>query len=866
MVYRKDYQAPCFIVDAIDLDIKLADEGTLVTSHLKIRRDQSMPQKRFQLDGVDLELVSVKLNGALLSSHQYQLDESHLMLDSVPDTFEIETVSKIYPERNLALSGLYRSRQAYCTQCEAEGFRRITYFMDRPDVLTRFTTKITADKKRYPILLSNGNLIDQGELEDGRHWVKWEDPFKKPCYLFALVAGDFDLREDSYTTVSKKEISLRIYVEKGYKDQTQHAMQSLKAAMRWDEETYGREYDLDSYMIVAISDFNMGAMENKGLNIFNTKYILARPDTATDEDAIHIYSVIGHEYFHNWSGNRVTCRDWFQLSLKEGLTIFRDQSFSEDTLSHAFIRIGNVRYLRDTQFPEDAGPLAHPVRPDAYIEINNFYTVTIYEKGAEVLRMLKTILGRDSFRRGMDLYFSRFDGQAVTIDDFISTMEEVSHVNLTQFRLWYSQAGTPDVTVKSDYDETKHCYTLYIEQKTAPTPNQKTKKPLMIPIKISLLDHNANVIPLSHDQSDHEKVLLLTKENQSFTFEHIVSKPIPSLLRDFSSPVKLHYSYTDEELIFLFKYDTDPFNRWDAGHRYFTKILLKMVQSIQERKTLQLPQTICDMFSAILKHEVDDPLLVSEMLTLPSSRYIAEQMTVIDVDAIYASREFALQCIAKSLETIFFDIYHRFRDNKTQFDMTLVGKRRLKNLCLSYLMQLPQHVSLGVQQFKTHLKSNMTETESALVALSHLDLPDRENALSQFYSAWQGDALIVDKWLAIQAQSKRVDALNHIKLLMKHPAFDIKNPNKVYALIGTFANRNMVRFHAKDGEGYVFLRECVSEIDHFNPQIAARMLIPLTPFKRYDKERQVLMKKQLEILLNQKISKDVFELVSKSLA
>jgi aminopeptidase N len=870
-VYLKDYEVPVYLIDEIDLSFDLEDDHTIVKSHMRVRHNRLSSSKKRDLilNGDELTLESVKLDGKVLSGSEYKLTSDLLTIPGVPDNFDLEIVTKIYPHKNTALSGLYRSADTYCTQCEAEGFRRITFFPDKPDVLSRYTTMITADESRFPYLLSNGNLIASGKLENGRHWAKWEDPFKKPCYLFALVAGDFDVLEDQFITQSNREITLRIYVEKGYGDQAHHAMYSLKEAMRWDEKAYGREYDLDIYMIVAIGDFNMGAMENKGLNIFNTKYVLAKPETATDDDYIHILSVIGHEYFHNWSGNRVTCRDWFQLSLKEGLTIFRDQTFSEDMLSRAVMRIQEVNGLREVQFPEDSGPLAHPVRPDSYIEINNFYTSTIYNKGAEVLRMLETILGKPMFRRGMDLYFVRHDGQAVTIEDYVKAMEDVSGVNLRQFRLWYTQAGTPTIDAEDDYDAKHKIYRLTLHQKTPPTPGQSIKMPQYIPVRMGLMDADGNEIPLQvQDQPvETEKVLTLTEATQIFEFENVLSRPVPSLLRNFSAPVKLNYPYSDSDLQFLFKHDKDPFNRWEAGQKHALRVLLNLIEDHRHDKPLHLPSEFAEMYEYILRHDKSDNYLLAVMLTMPSEKYIGEQMEVIDVDAIHVVREFVIKALAEQLQALLLETYRKHHDpaGSYRFSMEDIGKRQLKNRALMYLMLLPQNTEIGMRQFEAAYQSNMTDAQPALMALSDLDTPLREKALDQFYSAWKHDALVVDKWLSIQAATKLPTALQIVKKLMRHEAFDIKNPNKVYSLIGTFGQRNPVNFHAKNGEGYAFLRETVYQLDKLNPQVAARMVNPLTRWKRYDKERQELMREQLELLLqDKKLSRDLYELVSKS--
>lgn len=870
-IYLKDYQVPNYFIDEINLTFDLHDEYTIVKSHLRVRHNRLSPSevRDLVLNGEELTLESIKMNGQPLLNSQYKLSDKNLIIQKVPDNFELEIVTKIYPHENTALSGLYRSNNTYCTQCEAEGFRRITYFMDHPDVLSRFSTTISADAKKFPYLLSNGNLVASGKSEKGRHWAKWEDPFKKPSYLFALVAGDFDLLEDKFTTQSGREILCQIYVDKGYGDQSKHAMYSLHEAMRWDEKAYGREYDLDIYMIVAIGDFNMGAMENKGLNIFNTKYVLAKPETATDDDYIHILSVVGHEYFHNWSGNRVTCRDWFQLSLKEGLTIFRDQSFTEDVLSRGVMRIRDVHQLREAQFPEDAGPLAHPVRPDSYIEINNFYTSTIYNKGSEVLRMMQTILGKSMFRKGMDLYFARHDGQAVTIEDFVKTMEDVSGVDLKQFRLWYTQAGTPVVDVKEHYDASAGIYTLTFKQTCPPTPGQPDKKPMFIPISMGLIDSEGKEIPLyvNDEPVSNEKVLHLTQAEQTFTFKKVKDKPVPSLLRNFSAPIKLNFAYSDKDLSFLFKHDKDAFNRWEAGQKYALRTMLHMVQTYQKNKELLLANEFQEIFEYILTRNDHDKLLSAEMLILPTEKYIGEQMEVVDVDAIHAVREFVLTELANKLQSAFVKVYNANHEaNKPyEFNMEEVGKRQLKNRCLAYLMKLPQFTKTGMQQFEASLNVNMTDTLPALMSLANIDSPEREKAMQKFYETWEEDALVLDKWFAAQAASILPNTLTQVKSLMQHEGFDIKNPNKVYSLIGTFG-RNLANFHAKDGSGYVFLREVVHQLDKLNPQVAARMVNPLTTWRRYDKERQRMMREQLELLLqDKKISMDLYELVTKSI-
>jgi aminopeptidase N len=873
-IYLRDYQVPEFIFDKVDLEFELNEEYTLVKSRMDVRRNSASKATHSPLilNGEELTLESVSINKNLLSSSQFQITDEFLTIHQIPDQFELQIQVKIKPQENKALSGLYRTGKHFCTQCEAQGFRRITYFLDRPDVLSSYTTTITADKKQYPILLSNGNPIASGQYEDGRHWVRWEDPFKKPCYLFALVAGDFDLLEDSFTTASGRQVALRIYVEKGYRDKSFHAMQAVKKAMKWDEENYGREYDLDIYMIVGADDFNMGAMENKGLNIFNTKNLIASPETATDDDYIYIESVIAHEYFHNWTGNRITCRDWFQLSIKEGMTIFRDQSFTEDTVAKVVARIRDVNALRTRQFPEDAGPLAHPVRPESYVQIDNFYTSTVYNKGAEVARMLRTLLGRNLFRQGMDLYFKRHDGQAVTIEEFVKVMEEVSGLDLKQFRLWYSQAGTPCLDVSAEYEPNAKTYTLNIKQMIPATPGQAKKLPMYIPIKTGLCDESGNALEFQFNgETTKEVVLVLKDTSQAFVLEGVATHPIPSLLRGFSAPVKMHFNYSDKDLAILFKHDSDGFNRWEAGQKYAEHIILSLVKDYQQHKLLKLNPEFVSVWKELLQHMPADKFLLSQMLTLPSERYLAESVDVIDIDAIHAVREFVSLELAQQLKDHWQSLYQQLHDPRKpyHYEVNEVGQRQLKNLCLHFLMLLTDsdiHEKYGMQQFKDALPVNMTDTIGALRCLVNIGSTLKDQALQEFYATWHHQPLIVDKWLTMQAVSKLEDTLPQVEKLLQHPAFDLKNPNKVYSLIGAFAQQNLSRFHSIDGSGYKFLTACVLQLNQFNPIVAARMVKPLTEWRRYDKKRQSLMKAELEVILQQKkLSKDVYELVSKSL-
>lgn len=863
-VYLRDYTAPEFIIDTIHLEFELGEDVTKVKSTLTVLTapNHSHAVRDLVLDGEDLVLKSVMLDGKMLDALQYRVNDDKLTIYSVPEKFTLEIVTWIKPQENTQLSGLYKSNGSFCTQCEAQGFRRITYFLDRPDVMALYTTTIIADENRYPVLLSNGNLIASGKTHDGKHWAKWEDPFKKPSYLFALVAGDLDSLEDFFITQSGKRVDLRIYVEKNNKDKCAHAMQAVKKAMRWDEEKFGREYDLNIYMIVAVSDFNMGAMENKGLNIFNTKYILAKPETATDEDFIHVESVIAHEYFHNWTGNRITCRDWFQLSLKEGLTIFRDQNFTADTTSKTVARIQDVNDLRTGQFIEDSGPLSHAVRPEMYIEINNFYTATIYNKGAEVIRMMQTILGEDLFRQGMDLYFKRHDGQAVTIEDFVRAMEDASGIDLKQFRIWYTQCGTPVLKVTDYYDEKNKTYHLTIKQHTPETPDQHEKHALHIPIKMGLLNSEGKEI--------HHQLLHLKQDEETFCFYNIPSSPVPSLIRGFSAPVKVEYAYTDDMLELLFKHDNDLFNRWEAGQKYAINLILRLIKQYQNHEPMHIEHTFIAAFQHLLQTMRGDNLLLAELLVLPSERYLAEQMTIIDVDAVHIAREYMLKEIAIQLTEDFKRTYQENNNLKANslFSMDEMAKRRLRNVSLAYLTRLPDEEfrKLAMHQFNQSLSHNMTDTMAALRCLANIECDERKWVINEFYNKWQHDPLVVDKWFSIQAESPLPDTLSQVKNLLQHPAFDIKNPNKVYALLAAFGFRNPVRFHAIDGTGYALMADMVIKLDNLNPSVASRMVKPLTDWKRHDNKRQQLMRVQLEhILRNKKTSKDVYELASKSL-
>jgi aminopeptidase N len=870
-IYLKDYTVPPYLIETADLHFDLFEDHALVTSRLALsaNHDRTQGAQPLVLQGEKLQLHSVKLDGRLLPAEAYRLGEENLTIADVPASFTLEIVTEIRPQDNKALEGLYKSGGHFCTQCEAEGFRKITYFLDRPDVMAKYTTTIVADRK-YTQLLSNGNLVDSGELADGRHWAKWVDPFKKPSYLFALVAGDLAVLEDTFTTRSGRSVALRIYVEHHNLDKTAHAMQSLQHAMRWDEATFGLEYDLDIYMIVAVDDFNMGAMENKGLNLFNSKYVLAKPETATDMDYDGIESVIGHEYFHNWTGNRVTCRDWFQLSLKEGLTVFRDQEFSADMASRAVKRINDVRSLRTVQFPEDGGPMAHSVRPDSYIEIGNFYTSTIYNKGAEVIRMMHTLLGANGFRKGMDLYFERHDGQAVTTDDFVKAMEDANQRDLAQFRRWYTQAGTPQITAAGTYDQAAQTYTLTLSQSCPATPGQAHKLPFHLPVAMGLLDAQGADMPLQLDgeptPAGTTRVLELREAEQQFRFVNVAQPPLPSLLRGFSAPVKLQMQTTHEQLAFLLAHDSDAFNRWEAGQRLAGEIILALAATYRSAGEMALDDSYVQAVAHALNSKLA-PAVVAQLLTLPSELYLAELMTIVDVDAIHAAREFVRTTLAQRLKSNFTDAYlANSSAGPYRFDAASAAKRSLKNLSLGYLTALdePATRALCMQQFNS--ADNMTDSIAALAALANLDCAERAPALAAFHERWRHDPLVLDKWFALQATSQLPGTLAEVQALTQHPAFEIRNPNKVYSLIGAYARSNPVRFHDISGAGYRFLADKVLQIDVFNPSVAARMLGALSRWRKYDSQRQALMQAELQRILTQPgLSKDAYEVASKSL-
>jgi len=869
----EDYRAPAYWVDQVELEFELAAQLTRVSARLQVRRnlETATADTALVLDGQQLKLKSIAIDGRPLAPTEYELAADSLSIASVPASFVLETVCEISPEQNTALEGLYASGNMLCTQCEAQGFRRITYFPDRPDVMSRYRVRLSADKQRYPVLLCNGNPVEQGELDDGRHFVLWEDPSLKPSYLFALVAGDLRHIEDEFVTDSGRKVQLRLYTEAENIHKCEHAMASLKQAMAWDERTYGREYDLDIYMIVAVNDFNMGAMENKGLNIFNASCVLASPETATDDDYYSIQSIIGHEYFHNWSGNRVTCRDWFQLSLKEGFTVFRDQEFSSDLNSRAVKRIDDVNVLRTFQFAEDSGPMAHPVRPDHYIEISNFYTVTVYNKGAEVVRMLRNLLGAEGFRKGTDLYFSRHDGQAVTCDDFVTAMEDANGIELRQFRNWYSQAGTPELNIQGRYDANSRSYTLHIEQHTPATPGQPDKQAFQIPVAIGLLDGEGRDMPLHlHGQSASNQgsmILDIHAPTQQFVFSDVPQAPVVSLLRGFSAPVKVRFQRSEEDLAFLLAHDSDDFNRWDAGQQLALQELLRQIKAHQANEPLPEPLALREALAKAMADTNIDRMLLAQILNLPAESYLADQLEVVDVDAIYHARLFTRRYLAQALYPQFLQLYEQNNDASAYlFDSREMARRALKSVCLSYLVETEHEEELQRCYTQFSNANNMTDQQAALSCLAQHVTPLRQQALGEFYERWQADAQVMDKWLGIQARSRLPETLENVKALMRHPAFNLKNPNKVRALIGSFCRANPVRFHAADGAGYAFLTENVLTLDKLNPLIAARLIQAIIRWQRYDPQRQSLMRASLQQVLDTEgLSKDTYEVVARGL-
>ena len=871
-IRREEYAPPDYVVDTVELSFELGEETTRVRSRLAVRAnyDTTAGLRPLVLDGHRFLLRGIALDGRPLPTEGYTAAAETLTIPAVPPSFSLEVETELRPQENTFLEGLYRSAGMFCTQCEAEGFRAITYFPDRPDVLAIYTVTIVADRERYPVLLANGNPVDGGDLPDGRHFAVWHDPFRKPSYLFALVAGDLVCIEDRFTTASGRAVALRVYVQERNREKCGHALRSLQRAMRWDEETFGREYDLDIYMIVAVDDFNMGAMENKGLNIFNSRYVLASPATATDDDFAAIEEVIGHEYFHNWTGNRITCRDWFQLSLKEGLTIFRDQEFSADMESRGVKRIADVRYLRAAQFAEDAGPMAHPVRPDSYMEINNFYTATVYNKGAEVIRMLRTLLGAERFRRGMDLYFERHDGKATTVDDFVDAMADAGGADLAQFRRWYSQAGTPQLEAQGNFEAERGIFSLTVRQCSPPTPGQPEKLPLHIPLTVGLLDRDGREIPVSLEGEPAPgptgRVLELRGEEETFRFTDVAAEPVPALLRGFSAPVRLSFPYRHDDLVLLMARETDTFCRWEAGQQLAVGVLLDLVADRQAGRELSLDPGFIAAFRATLTGAAEDRAFQAEALILPSEAYLAELMEVADPDAIFAVRQFVRRTLAEMLREEFRGVRAECRgDAPYAVDDGRSGERRLANLCLAYLTTLadPGVIGLCLDQFRA--ADNMTDVMGALAPLASCDCPERREALAEFYRRWRDDRQVVDKWFSLQATSALPGTLAEARSLLAHPAFEIANPNRFRALVGAFS-QNQVRFHDRRGDGYRFLADQLIRLIPVNPQVAARLLAPLTRWRRFDPARQSLMQGELErIRAVPNLPRDVYEVVEKSL-
>jgi len=878
-IHLEDYTAPPWLIDTVSLDVKLAPTATRVTATTTLRPNADLPASSdIVLDGERMKLVSVSLDGVTLGSDAYDLTDSSLTLKGVSSKPHVLTVeTECDPEANTSLTGLYRSNNVYCTQCEAEGFRRITYFLDRPDVLAVYTVRLEADKATCPILLANGNPVAAGDLPGDRHFAEWHDPHPKPAYLFAMVAGGLDCVTDTFKTMSGRDVTLGIYVEHGKADRTAYAMDSLKRSMAWDEQEFGREYDLDVFNIVAVSDFNMGAMENKGLNVFNDKYILVRPDTATDADFANVEAIIAHEYFHNWSGNRVTCRDWFQLCLKEGLTVFRDQEFTSDMRSRPVKRIADVKTLRAHQFPEDAGPLAHPVRPASYIEINNFYTATVYEKGAEVVRMLKTIIGADAFRRGMDTYFSENDGRAATVENFIAAMEGASGRDLTQFKRWYDQAGTPELVVSGRYSPLDETYELTVAQSTPPTPGQSSKAPLHIPLVLGLIGEDGASLPIdqagpgtgNNTNGASETVLELTDYEQTYRFNKVTSPPVLSLMRGFSAPVKLTSNGGDKDWLFRMAHDPDPCARWEAGQTYARELLVNVINAIGAGEKPRRGVRYADALRNVLQDDTLEPAFAAMMLDLPGEAELAQHIGAdVDADAVHAARTHLQSAVADQLGDLLLDRYAQLQSNAPYSpDADQAGRRALKNACLRLYAGLGNENAARIASSQFSSANNMTDMEAALATLTHMEREERQTAFDAFYDRASGDPLLLDKWFSLQAMSSRPDTLEAVHTLMAHDDFSLKRPNTVRSLVGVFAGSNPVRFHAADGSGYRFLTSVVRDLDPINPQVAARLLGTLKSWRVYDTQRKREAVTAVSDLLDGgKLSEDVFEIATRMIA
>ncbi|MDB4837091.1 aminopeptidase N [Marinomonas sp.] len=869
-IYLKDYQVPPYLIDKTELTFDLDEATTVVTSRLHMRRNPAFGKSTVPLvldSGEDVKLIALAIDDYTLPEAEYRLSENKLSISATPDVFILTCETLIEPQNNTRLEGLYRSSSMFCTQCEAEGFRHITFYLDRPDVMSVFTTTIIGDESRYPVMLSNGNEIERGKTDEGKAFVVWHDPFPKPAYLFALVAGDLAVKNDTFTTQSNRDVTLQIFTEAHNLDKVDYAMEALKRSMRWDETAYGREYDLDIFMIVAVDDFNMGAMENKGLNIFNSSCLLASPETTTDDSYLRVEAIVAHEYFHNWSGNRVTCRDWFQLSLKEGFTVFRDQTFSADMHSATVKRVEDVSFLRTAQFAEDAGPMSHPVRPASFIEISNFYTLTIYEKGAEIVRMVHTLLGAEKFREGSDLYFQRHDGQAVTCDDFVAAMQDASGVDLSHFKLWYSQAGTPNIDVTDEFDSALGSYRLTVKQHTPTTQNQPTTLPLHIPVKMGLINQGGQEINAEYNGTfTQEHVLHLTSDIQVFEFTGLTEKPVPSLFRGFSAPVKLNYNYSSEALLLLMSSDTDGFNRWSAAQQLAVNELNLLIEQAKSGQALSLDSQLVKGFKSLLGDASLDPAMVALILALPSQAYLSELAETIYPAAIKQARRFFKSLIAKELSVEFESLY---RKHHVVGDYSAVAEdiaqRSLKNMALSYWTETDSELAHQVVREQFSSANNMTDQFSALTTAVHSQNREAKNMLASFYDQWKNEPLVVNKWLMLSANQEHENALITVKELMEHSAFDLKNPNKVRSVLGGFG-QNIAGFHKEDGSGYEFLADQIIVLDKLNPQIASRLCTPLTRWKKMQPELAEKMKVQLERILKEGLSKDVFEVISKCLA
>jgi aminopeptidase N len=868
IIRREDYRPSAFQIRTVHLDLDLDPASTKVYATLEIEARQPNPGP-LTLNGDHLKLLSIKVDGRELKTADYAVTADALTVHRPPIRFRLETAVEIAPQANVALSGLYMSDGYFCTQCEAEGFRRITYFLDRPDVMAVYTTRMTADRAKYPVLLGNGNPVAQGHLPGGRHFAEWHDPFPKPSYLFALVGGDLARVGGEYTTQSGRRITLGVYVDRGNEHKAGYALDALKRSMAWDEEVFGREYDLDIFNIVAVSAFNFGAMENKGLNIFNDKLVLASPDTATDTDYELIEAVVAHEYFHNWTGNRITCRDWFQLCLKEGLTVYRDQRFSADMRSAAVHRIAEVKQLRARQFREDAGPLAHNVRPDSFQTIDNFYTATVYEKGAELCRMIHTILGEDGFRKGMDLYFARNDGTAATVDDFLKAFEDANAVDLTQFARWYAQAGTPAVKASGTYDAAAKTYTLTLEQHTRPTPGQPTKVPFHIPVRVGLLNAKGADMIVSADGAPPvaSPVLHLKDHKQSFTFTGVTEKPVPSINRGFSAPVHVEIDLAPAERAFLLARDSDAFNRWDAGQQYAVQVLVKMAEDAGNGKAVVADQAFVEAFSAIVRDARKDPAYAALMLALPSENELAQVIDDADPDAIHAARSSLVAAIAQANHGALEELYAGLKSNEPfEPSAAQAGKRALRNACLRYLTAKDSQAARSLAARHFDGAGNMTDQAAGLAALVDLDGPEREAALKAYEAQWKDTPLALDRLFSLQAMSCRPDALARLQDLMKHPHIDIKNPNRVRSTLIPFAVNNPLRFHSKDGSGYRFVADHVIALDKLNPQMAARLSGAFETWRRYEPKRQAEAKAQLQrILASPGLSTNTAEMAGRTL-